>query len=241
MKSDFEQSMREGMKGASLNELMPEFDKQAEWNQLSGKLRPEKKRILMPIWSYAAGIVALILAGWFCTKHHTPEKTLVKNTPVQAPVPPPINEPQPTNQVPALVPHSVSAPVVKQTTVAANEPKIKRQGRIKTANQSIPIGDTGLLFSVHLQPGPTQLMITDSTIIFPAQSQPKTITAAVKKTRPHAVNVLDIDNEDRQFMITEAPVGTYANPFLAKLHSVITQDAIAGSDRYYPLQGAFKK
>jgi len=62
MRPDFE-NINERMERASLRDLMPGFDKEVEWLQLAGKLHPEKKRVLLPLWSYAAAILLLLGVG----------------------------------------------------------------------------------------------------------------------------------------------------------------------------------
>ena len=68
---DFEQQLNGKMEQASLKELMPDFDKELEWQQLEHRLRPAKVRRLVPLWSYAAAIV-LLLVGGICFMKHVP-------------------------------------------------------------------------------------------------------------------------------------------------------------------------
>ncbi len=65
MRRDFEK-ISERMELASLKELMPDFDKEAEWARLSAKLQGPKQGASIPRWYYAAAIL-LLLAGciWF--------------------------------------------------------------------------------------------------------------------------------------------------------------------------------
>ncbi len=65
MKPDFEQRLNGKLEQASLAELMPDFDKEMEWRQLSERLRPEPKKG----WDFtlfrAAAIFALVVGcGW---------------------------------------------------------------------------------------------------------------------------------------------------------------------------------
>ena len=64
---DFEK-MNERMEQASLKELMPDFDKDQEWMQLSQKLHPLTQRKFIPAWSYAAAILLLLAGGIGLTK-----------------------------------------------------------------------------------------------------------------------------------------------------------------------------
>ncbi len=54
-----EKRLCDKMEQASLDELMPEFDKQQEWLQLASQLQPAKKKVI-PVWCYAAAILVLI-------------------------------------------------------------------------------------------------------------------------------------------------------------------------------------
>lgn len=57
-------SLNERMEEASLKELMPDFDKGAEWAKLSAKLQPAKRRIVLT-WQRAAAVLLLVAAGSF--------------------------------------------------------------------------------------------------------------------------------------------------------------------------------
>lgn len=67
MKPDFEQRLRERMNEASLKEVMPDFDKEQEWRQLSGKLLTAKRKLPTRVWAYAAAIA--VLAGVYLAQH----------------------------------------------------------------------------------------------------------------------------------------------------------------------------
>ncbi len=73
---DFEQQLNGKMEQASLNELMPDFDKEHEWQQLSGKLHPFKTRKLLPLWSYAAAVLLLFVCGLWYLKTGSGTNTL---------------------------------------------------------------------------------------------------------------------------------------------------------------------
>jgi hypothetical protein len=55
-------SMKERMEEASLKELMPEFDKELEWGNLSSRLHP-KVQTKAHMWKRAAAILAIITTG----------------------------------------------------------------------------------------------------------------------------------------------------------------------------------
>jgi len=61
---DFEKRLIDKMDQASLKELMPEFDKEQEWQRIAQKLQPRNK-LLLPVWSYAAAILVLCSIAGF--------------------------------------------------------------------------------------------------------------------------------------------------------------------------------
>ncbi len=65
MRPDFEK-ISEKMEQASLKELMPDFDKEAEWLQIYQQLHPAKKKMPILVW-YAAAASLVLLFGviWF--------------------------------------------------------------------------------------------------------------------------------------------------------------------------------
>jgi len=56
---DFEKRLKDKIDQASLKELMPEFDNEQEWMLLQQKLLLVKRKLLIPVWSYAAAILIL--------------------------------------------------------------------------------------------------------------------------------------------------------------------------------------
>lgn len=63
MSAEMERILREKMENASAGDVMPGFDKEKEWEALSGRLPGNKKRIWLPAMRYAAVLVVGILAG----------------------------------------------------------------------------------------------------------------------------------------------------------------------------------
>ncbi len=113
---DFEK-MNERMEQASLEELMPGFNKENEWLQLSQKLHTQKTRRLIPIWSYAAAVLLLIAGSiWFTTSFEThDQKSITKQ-----------NRPEEQNTKPIVSPTNSSVnikPAVAQSDPHQNENK----------------------------------------------------------------------------------------------------------------------
>jgi len=82
---DMEQRMKETMEQASLKEVMPDFDKEAEWQRLSQAMRPQARRMRMRTWAFAAGLAVLITGGWMAWRlqsHSTHEVARVAPIPV---------------------------------------------------------------------------------------------------------------------------------------------------------------
>jgi len=90
---DFEK-INERMEQASLKELMPGFDTEAEWLQLSQQLHPAKRKMLLPKWSYAAAVLLLLAFGswiaWQVT--HTNDLPVATKLPVSETAPLPVNK-----------------------------------------------------------------------------------------------------------------------------------------------------
>lgn len=53
----------EKMDEAKLSELMPGFDKDAEWGRLKAQLHPAQQHRKLPVWKMAAAILLLVTAG----------------------------------------------------------------------------------------------------------------------------------------------------------------------------------
>jgi len=157
---DFEQQLNEKMEQASLKELMPDFDKEHEWQQLEQKMCPVKVRRLVPLWSYAAAIVLLLVGGiWFMkrgadtidkqetAKHKGAYRTLVPE--------PDKNEPNATtidtNGTPAIANTGNQVPPVK-----ADGNKLLKKG----SDHGMVINYTAKDFICNNTPCPLQICIS---------------------------------------------------------------------------------
>lgn len=69
MGKDLEQQMRDKMEQGKLDDIMPDFDKDMAWEDLSARLpEPKKKRPVIVWWTHAAALIAGILLGGVALK-----------------------------------------------------------------------------------------------------------------------------------------------------------------------------
>ncbi len=172
MTPDFE-NINERMERASLKELMPGFDKEAEWLQLSAKLHPARKRIHLPMWSYAAAILLLLSAGiWFMLP------PTAKNHPTIV---------QQSSSLPIVVPTDTATkatPAIAQTDTQMKEDKFPRNKDlvvVKKRTHSHKAHDlvtkyTAKDFICNGTPCPIQICI-NQTVTCP-HTQPSTISSS---------------------------------------------------------------
>ncbi len=79
MKRDTENRMKNIAENATIQEVLPDFDADKQWNTLRGKMNPIRR--LTATWAYAAGIAVLVCVStilWLQTKNET--KTQLTNT-----------------------------------------------------------------------------------------------------------------------------------------------------------------
>lgn len=177
MAKDFEKLVNEKIEGASLKDVMPDFDKEAMWNELDNRLPVPAGRKVLPLWwthtaTVAAGILLGVVlirslygggiddnAATTAVKQDAAPVVVVKRDTVFVPVEPsgPTKGPIVENKQPG--PHQ-QVPVQQQIAVETLQEPTRQPVAEKTMEQQ-PI----------------------------AQSKPKKIKA---------VHLLDIDNENRQ-------------------------------------------
>src|ERR1043165_2057218 len=86
---ELEKKMNDEVRKASLEELMPGFDKEAEWQKLSQHLAPARKTIPLGTWAYAAAILLLVgTATWFTLRDSKPSVEIADAKKIEAPVVP---------------------------------------------------------------------------------------------------------------------------------------------------------
>ena len=72
MKRDTESRMKNIAENATIQEVLPDFDADKQWNTLRGKMNPIRR--LSAIWAYAAGIAIIACVStilWLQTKQET--------------------------------------------------------------------------------------------------------------------------------------------------------------------------
>ncbi len=67
----------ERMEDAGLGDLMPGFDREAEWTKLHTQLHPARQRRVMPLWLRAAAVLLLLAGGSYVVWQLTNEDTAV--------------------------------------------------------------------------------------------------------------------------------------------------------------------
>ncbi|MEZ5017862.1 MAG: hypothetical protein R2800_12465 [Flavipsychrobacter sp.] len=196
MKREFEK-LGKRLDSADLNDIMPSFDKQAEWSDLQERLQAADKKRVIPIWfRYAAAVVAGLLLGGVSVNQW------LSNGGVTAPIA--VEQTAPTTQ-PTIIINQPSVPsyntienaqTVEEAvaTVERKEKPIVKEHQVKEAPKEI-IATTKN--EEKIKPAPTT--------IAPKQiEQQEEVVAEIKSPlKRKAVHLLDIDNEDRQIVLSD--------------------------------------
>ena len=229
-----EKHLKDKMEEASLQELMPAFDKQREWDMLAQKLHPKKKIIFVPVWARAAAVLMLVATGWLLLYNR--DNAEVINGAVVTITKPTADKKalQPVGIIPAK---DTSRTTTAVASNAVNVPEYKHEKRQPVS--IVPRHDTST--KIALQADDRQIPTpTDSVPNIAAPTLPAT-QVAVKKPRPQAIHILDVDNEDRKFMINEEYKG---NPIgiIARLQNMLVpNETVAAADIPNPSQIILKK
>lgn len=196
MKRNLDSSIRQKIDEASLKELMPGFNPEALWQQVSEKVQPRRNRVIP--WrraTYAGSLAAGILLAWFFlfrdTRDAGPARPLEPTEQVTRVSPPPPSalpapattrpEPPAPSTAPATIPapsHTAAAPSLAQQPVTT---PTKR-----TAPQALP---DPVVAAAPTTPEP----------------QPQPVSPALAGARPsRPVHFLDINNEDKDIILQPA-------------------------------------
>lgn len=183
MSSDFEKMMNEKMKQAKLSELMPGFDRDAEWEQLEKRI-PEKKTRVLPVWwTHAAAVVAGLLIGgsFLLLQNDEPQSTVVTQQDEQ-----PVKE--------------IEVQTIKETDtvyIAKEVEVIKTVPATPTATK--PVLKPEPATTPEQQQEELTEVVAQESPVNPAIPVPEVReTPAPKRKEIKVVHLLDIDNEDRQ-------------------------------------------
>lgn len=174
--------LNEELEGADLDSLLPGFDREASWNELSPRLKKVQKK--RTYWlGYAAALAVILVVAW--TIRMQLNKTEVtenvaKVTPAQ-----PAPETEAVTGKPAVV-----APVSPKENIAP-QPAIARKTKPQTTKRIEEAKPTEELIANNPQQ-PAETTEEPKQIVEPVITQ----TPPVIK-RPKAVHLLDIDNENR--------------------------------------------
>lgn len=215
MEKDFEQSMRDKMDEASLGDLIPQFDKDEEWSQLSAKLHPQRRRVIPIMWSHAAAILIGITIGWLFlrnTGRNMPAEHSVATVVTPAPV-------------------AAPSPVVVHDTVIMEHVAVKE---VK-ARPAVATVSSEKVQMVH---DTVKVYVSNTANAIPAANElpeapavtPTVAVASVKTQRPRAVHLLDVDNEDKKLIINPG-YQQISNGVLNKIqHVLFSQSAVVVSE-----------
>lgn len=191
MDKDFEKRLKEKMDKASLQDIMPGFDKEATWAEIDERMSERKKRVL-PLWfNYAAAVaVGLLLGGglvkmwWKDTVVVTqPAQVIVKKVPTTI---------QPVDTMTNKVDVQITAP--QSVPIHTNTNNIA-----KTRSQTKPTEDSQAP-ALHLHTPKTNDIIATVTPDVQQDVIAQT-TQPIKKKK--TVHLLDIENEDRQLALND--------------------------------------
>ena len=155
MTPDFEK-INERLEQASLNEFAPQFNKESEWLQLSQKLHPVKKRMLIPTWSYAAAILLLLAGGTWFARHlsSTHEQPVAAHEAAKNIIPTPTNK-----TAPAADTTTTPKATLAQTYKPENDIKPNNYKNAATLKKHPPLHKESILTDHHT----TKSFICNST------------------------------------------------------------------------------
>ena len=208
MKNKLEEQMSELMDAASLKELMPDFDKEALWQEVATQLPPvqEKKKVIPVWWIARAAAVFLIAAATWALLHLSGNKPVTINeiahTQSQPSPDVKINKP-----VDATVTNTQSL-TAKQTINVA--PAVSKKASINATLQVQEI--------VVTQPAQQEIIKDSGT---PILGTPAKQTAEVAVVPKKVTHYLDIDDD---VSVNAAPVAVSSPAFIQmKLNKPGTQ------------------
>jgi len=173
--NDFEKMLADRMDGASVKDIMPEYNKEGDWHKLSAKLKPVRNIALLRWMPYAAILLVGFIGGFLIRQSGTKSPSVTYK---QAPA----------NTLPAktIIIHDTT---IVTNTVAVLQSKNYNHNIIKKPIQSTTQGSN----RPHNE---------SQNINTPVSQQ--TEVAQVAEHRMHAVNLLDINNEDARVLVQQS-------------------------------------
>lgn len=187
MSEEFDKILNDKLDYTSLNEIMPEFDKEEEWEKLSNRL-PVKKRKILPLigWTHAAALlVGLLISSLFFLSREDKSLIVTNTAPEEITTPTDvfINVPVDTvyiTQAPAPASNTKNIQPVIRASNRSYSPMKTHPGAPSEKETQEP---------VIVQHTDTPTITNDTEPIAQKNNQKEKITV---------VHILDIDNEDRQ-------------------------------------------
>lgn len=124
MATGIERQMKEEIEQASIQDLMPGFDTEMEWQQLNKKLHPVTRQVPIIRWFYAAAAIALIVVSVLVgqmLQPNSPQPHFVLQSPVQESRTVPDTQTRMLYNLPSAVKVNSRNTIVKSTSARAKE------------------------------------------------------------------------------------------------------------------------
>ncbi|HEY9176428.1 MAG TPA: hypothetical protein VIN07_01995 [Flavipsychrobacter sp.] len=177
MSAEMERILREKMENASAGDVMPGFDKEREWEELSGRLPGNQKRVWLPVIRYAAVLLVGILAGGMAMQQWWMSDKEADVTDVAHVAPQPVAKE-------IIKTDTVYVPVEK-TIVSAHKNTRRTSNVTVNAKPEKPIDH------------PAKEYQPPAEIINPQEQVQPIASVNTKPKQVKPVHLLDTDNEDR--------------------------------------------
>ncbi|WP_276134687.1 hypothetical protein [Polluticoccus soli] len=187
MSNDYKR-LKEELDGTDLDSILPGFDREASWKELSPRLKKTQNKTFA--WRYAAALVAIIIVALMVriqmNKPNVNEQ-VAKTVPV-ATMPAAVDTHTAATQTKVEpIPEPITVVAAKKATTHKTAPV---QKMVQPDSQPLPVEE----HIANTQPDPVQPEVTDNV-----EQTVATVKPVIK--RPKAIHLLDIDNENRQAVI----------------------------------------
>lgn len=230
MAPEFDKKLNERFDDASLEELMPEFNVNREWNRVAEKL-DKKKKLIPVIWlRYAAVLAVGLLVSWLLMKQWMGNENKIQ-------IEPAVVHQQIDTAAKAMQPVE---PVMKEETVAVSKKGVAPRGQEKKPRPEQPIEKAPEMIPEPAQQEP-QLAVEEPAQ--PTVPKQEPVIATKTKRSVQAVHLLDINNEDKQIMIKGGDKQLQYKDPIARLLSPgrLPDNGNGNPDRPLPIRGFFEK